>query len=398
MATLFIYNMLEFASHSAAYSVYSENSSQFNLNCTSFTVDDLKFLNRLRNIPALVCSVITLVILIFLVCSKAFSTLFKRLYFYLVLGTLCTELALGLNIEHQWYYKGQETVCVWLGFFTQWTCVVVFILSYEIVLHLLCLVVSQVRGSQPFPRCTGSRYFTVILEIMYILTPVAIATGLAVMPYVKKGYGVAGPWCWVQSLNEDCEPAGLVTQMVFYGMYVSVGVVGIAASFVFSLIYFRIASSFRNARYLLKQTFYVMLFQIVHILIIMCNLTLRIYTLLSRRHQLYGFWMAHAFTIPFGVLVFPLGYLLCFYPVKQVLLKPFRKITAKCCKRRMSAHQVEVPSITRHTTAPRSDRVSQPSDTFFVVPHPDDFTETSPILASDTGYDSNNTFLGSQCK
>ena len=40
---------------------------------------------------------------------------------------------------------------------------------------------------------------------------------LAVPPYIKGLYGIAGPWCWVQSL-EDCKPTGLVTQMVFFSI------------------------------------------------------------------------------------------------------------------------------------------------------------------------------------
>ena len=88
---------------------------QFNMNCTDFTIEDFKFFNRLRNITALICAAITLAILLFLICQKAFSSLFQRLYFYLVIGTLLTEIAVGLNIEHQWHYQQQETVCVWLG-------------------------------------------------------------------------------------------------------------------------------------------------------------------------------------------------------------------------------------------------------------------------------------------
>lgn len=377
-----------------------EDGSQFNLNCTSFTVEDLKLLNRLRNITAFVCAAITLAILIFLICFKAFSSLFKRLYFYLVIGTLFSELAVALNIEHQWFYKGQETVCVWLGFFTQWTCVMVFILSYEIILHLLCLVVSQIRGSQPFLKCTGSRCCAASVEVIYIALPLVISTTFAVFPYVKKSYGIAGPWCWVQSLNENCQPVGFVTQMVFFSMYMAVGVAGIVVSLVFSFIYFKIATSYRNARILLKQTLYVMIFQIIHILVIMCNLTLRVYTLLSRRHQLYGLWLAHAFTIPIGLLVFPLGYLLCFYPVKAIMLKCYRRITHRCncyTHKTESAKRVEVQSVTKHATAPRSDRISQPSHTFFNIPHPDELTEKSRLI-SDTGYDSNNTFQNSQPK
>ena len=375
---------------------YSANESQFNLNCTDFTVEDMKFFNRLRNITALICAAITLAILLFLICQKAYSSLFQRLYLYLVIGTLLTELAVGLNIEHQWHYRRQETVCVWLGFFTQWTYVLVFILSYEIVVHLLCLVGTKMKGSSSPPQCRfiRSKYYSVTLEIVYIALPVSISTSFAVFPYVKKSYGVAGPWCWVRSLNDQCEPSGFVTQMAFYSLYVSVGVVGMAASLVFTILYFKMS---KEARHLLKKTLYVMIFQFIHILVIMCNLSLRLYTLISQRDQLYGLWSAHAFTIPIGVLVFPLGYLLCFYPVIKVILAFFKRIGRMCFKPRMSSRQMDVPTFTKLTTAPRSDRVSQPSDTFFVVPHPDELTEASPLI-SDTGYGSSVTLQYSQYK
>ena len=368
---------------------YSANESQFNMNCTDFTVEDMKFFNRLRNITALICAAITLAILLFLICQKAYSSLFQRLYLYLVIGTLLTEIAVGLTIEHQWHYRRQETVCVWLGFFTQWTYVLVFILSYEIVVHLLCLVGTKMKGSSSPPQCRfiRSKCYSVTLEIVYIALPVSISTSFAVFPYVKKSYGVAGPWCWIRSLNDQCEPSGFVTQMAFYSLYVSVGVVGMAASLVFAFIYFKMS---KEARHLLKKTLYVMIFQFIHILIVMCNLSLRLYTLISRRDQLYGLWSAHAFTIPIGALVFPLGYLLCFYPVINVILAFFKRIGRMCFKPYMSSRQIDVPNFTKVATAPRSDRVSQPSDTFFIVPHPDELTEASPLI-SDTGYGSSVT-------
>ena len=362
------------------------NGSQFNMNCTNFTVEDLKVINRTRNIPAMICAVITLAILIYLICYKAFSSLFQRLYLYLVIGTLFAEISVALSIEHQWHYRGQETVCVWLGFFTQWGCVLVFIFSYEIVIYLLYLVLSKIRGT-PLPQWMGSRCCGVIVEIIYTLLPLLISTAFALFPYIKKNYGIAGPWCWVQSLNGNCEPSGFVTQTVFYSMYMAVGVAGIAASLIFSIVYFKLATSFRDARQLLKQTLYVMVFQFIHILIVMFNLTVRLYTLLSRRHQLYVLWLAHAFTIPFGILVFPLGYLLCFYHVKIVQIVHKKIAALKCCKHKSSSKYVEAQSITRHATAPVSDRITQPSDTFFVVPHPDMVSEKSPLI-SDAGYDS----------
>ena len=346
------------------------------MNCTNFAIEDLKLFNRLRSIVAIVCATITLTILLFLICQKAFSSLFQRLYFYLVIGTLLTEIAVGLNIEHQWHYQQQETVCVWLGFFTQWTFVLVFILSYEIVLHLLCLVAIELRWPL-YPQYRNwlvrSKRFTVTLEIVYIALPVLISTTFAVFPYVKKSYGIAGPWCWVRSLNEHCEPSGFVTQMTFYSLYMSVGVVGMVASIVFAVIYCKLS---RESRHLLKKTLYVLIFQFIHIIIIMYNLSVRLYTLISRRHQHYGLWLADAFTIPIGVLVFPVGYLLCFYPVNKV----YSKLMA-CLKHKQHV-QIMVPL--EMATAPESSRVSLPSDTAYDMPHPDEPElsdhETSPLV------------------
>ena len=365
--------------------LYNDDGSQFNLNCTNFTVENLKFINGLRNITAILCSVITLAILIFLIFSKAFSSLLKRLCFYLTVGTFLAEIAIGLNIEHLWHYRGQQTACVWLGFFTQWTCVVVFILSYEIVLHLLFLVVSKVRKSQPCSQCTstGSKCCTWTVETVYIILPFTIATVLSVIPFVKKGYGIAGPWCWMQSLNGECKPSGLVVQMVFYSLYIAVDVVAIGASFVFFIIYLRISSSVKDARSLLKQTLYVMILQIIHILILMYSLTVRVYTLLSQRQQLYGFWMVDAFTIPIAIVVYPFGYLISFYPVKQSVANILKKLTGKCYnKSSQQTQQVDMQQSYCVATAPESDRVSQPSDTFFVVPHPDESTEQSHLIGN----------------
>ena len=357
---------------------YIEKDSQFNMNCTTFTTEDFKFLNRLRNITAIVCAVITLAILVFLIYQKACSSLFQRLYLYLVIGTLLAEVAVGLSIEHQWHYRHQKTVCVWIGLFSQWTWVFVFVLSYEIIIHLLCMVAIKMKDS-PTPQywIVKSKYYAITLEIVYIALPVLISTGFAIFPYVKKSYGIAGPWCWIHSLNECCEPSGFATQMAFYGLYVSVGIVGMAASLVFVIVYFKLS---KESRHHLKKALYVIIFQFIHILLIMYNLSVRIYTFISQR-QLYGLWSAHAFIIPIGILVFPLGYLICFHSVNKAVLVVYKRIINACPKQSVSVTpEAGVPDLTKYATVPKSDRTSQPSYTYFVASHPDASTETSPLV------------------
>ena len=130
-----------------------------------------------------------------------------------------------------------------------------------------------------------------------------------------------------------------------------------------------------------------MVYKFIHILLIMCSLTCRLYTLLHRRHQLYGLWLVHALAVPIGVLVFPLGYLLCFYPVRKIAQKIYEIVASKCYKHRRSVKHVEIQDITIQSTYPKSDRISQPSETYFIMPHPD-ISENSLLNSADTGYGS----------
>ena len=161
------------------------------------------------------------------------------------------------------------------------------------------------------------------------------STAFALPPYLQGRYGISGPWCFVQSLNEDCEPSGKVIQMAFYSMYMALGVAGIVASLIFSVVYLRLSTAFKEVRHLLKRTLYVLLFKFVHILLIMCSVACRIYTLKTRRHQLYGLWLTHALSVPIGVLVFPLGYFLCFHPVGKIAQIVYKTMVRKCCKHKV---------------------------------------------------------------
>ena len=274
------------------------------------------------------------------------------------------EIIVGLNIEHQWKYKGQETVCVWLGFFSQLTFVLVFILSYEVVVHVFCIAVKGFLSL----KCEflASKYYSVTLETVYIVLPLLISVLFAIYPYAKKNYGIAGPWCWVLSLNEECAPFGFVAQMIFYSLYMLVGIVGMAVSLVLhAVIYCKIP---KESRQLLKETLYVLIFQFIHIMIIMYNLSVRLYTLISWRHQHYNLWSADAFTLPIGVLVFPFGYLLCIYPAKRMC---FQLMTFLKLKQRVQM------VLTEMATAPKSDRISLSSNTF-IIPHPDESKVSDP--------------------
>ena len=134
-----------------------------------------------------------------------------------------------------------------------------------------------------------------------------------------------------------------------------------------------------------------MLFQIVHMLMLLYCYTVCLYTILIHRHQNYGLWVVHVLVSSLGSLVFPLGYWLFFYPIKSDTLNIIHKIGKLCkCRLLSSGWHVESLNVSKFATAPKSNRITQPSHTYFFIPHPDNFTETSPAIISDTGYDSVN--------
>jgi len=102
------------------YSAYNVKSSQFNMNCTNFTDSEWKSLNLVRSIAAMIGTVIIFAILLFLVYNKLYSSLFQRLYLYLIIATLVSEISGVISIEHLWHYERQEGVCEGVGFFLAW--------------------------------------------------------------------------------------------------------------------------------------------------------------------------------------------------------------------------------------------------------------------------------------
>jgi len=64
-------------------------------------------------------------------------------------------------------------------------------------------------------------------------------------------------------------------------MYMTLGVAGIVASLIFLVVYFKLANSFKEVCHLLKWTLCVLGFKFIHILMILCSVACRVYTLQS---------------------------------------------------------------------------------------------------------------------
>ena len=359
-----------------------EDHYQFSLNCTTFTGVQLRAINLTRSITAMLCMVILALILLFLLCYKAYSTTFQRLYIYVIIATLFSEAIQVCGIEHQFHYEGQKMVCFWLGFITHWTSVMVFIFAFEIILYLFHLVITQVRQDYccqpPQSKCCRA-----LLELLFVLLPILLSFPIAWVPYNNNNYGLAGPWCWVRSIDDNCRSVGMRDQMIYFGLYWTVGAVGVIINLTFSVVYHRMTATFKEARKLLKLTLILMGFQLVYVLIVTLQLAVRMYTALTGSQQHVVMWYIHAFVIPNGQLIFPLGCLLCFYSVNKKLCGSIKKVRLNCmdwcknylcriCYKQRNGQPFNLQKgEVENATAPESNRSSPPSSTFFTYLIPD---------------------------
>ena len=348
----------------------------------------MKAVNLTRAVTAMACSVFLLFVFLFLVGHKAFSTTFQRLFLYLLFVTLLVELSISFSVERQFQYKGQETVCVVLGFTTQWLSVTQLLYKFEIIVYLFCLVVFTIHKNC-FQAVQKSKRCWKLIEALLTFSPIILAFIYTWEPYFGGNrYGLAGPFCWIRSLDENCTHVGTRDQMIYYGLFEMLGWMGVIVHLTFVVVYCRLASSLKEARYLLRQTLIVMIFQFVYTLSITFQLSVRLYTGLGKHQSHYAIWVTFAVVSPFRQLLFPVGCLLCFYPVKAMLVESFCRKLRKCCHKRSksSYEDFENPYFTGRATVPESTRISQPSHTFFVVPHPDASVtcETSHLISQGT--------------
>ena len=262
----------------------------------------------------------------------------------------------------------------------------VFILAFGIILYLLCLVVTKIKGRTRFYcRPSESKCCHVLPELSSALLPVLLSFAFAWVPYFDDNYGLAGPWCWIKLVDDNCKSVGLRDQIIFFGMHEAFGVIGLITSLVLFIIYCKLATSFKEAKSLLKRTLILMGFQLGYILILTYDLAVRLYVGLTGDRQHIVLWFLYAFVTPNGHLIFPLGCLACFYPIRKILWGSIRKTRHKCkdwhrsclCRTCCKHHQKTSNSQWEGevATAPESSRVSFPSDTFFDIPYTNAFTK-----------------------
>ena len=367
-------------------------------NCTNFTTAELLSLNLSISITGGLCFLILSSIILLLFFNKAYSSLLQRLFLYLMLATSLRQLSLLSLIEHYSYYAEQKEICVLVAYFNHWMVAMTLFFAIGMLFYLFYMVNHLAKGKTLTPpTIIQSKYRRIALEGSYIILLVVVSFAYASEPYFRGTYGVAGAWCWITSMNETCQKtkSGLPEQVTSYSLILAVGMIGLILMVFIAITYRQLPKALKEVRLLLRKTFIIAACLVAFIAFHVITIFVRIYSTKHTQYKHFSMWVVHAISQSISFLLFPLGFLLCFYSVRAMLSKCCRFCCFQGFQRENTAHshRKKPARSTLGPTVPRSTRVSPPSNTFFNVSYTNGFThintETEASLHCGQGFEAN---------
>ena len=370
-------------------------TSNFNLNCTNFTENDLKTFNISRGVSGGVCTLVAVGILLLLLYSKTYRSPLQRMFLYLTTTTILLEAFLTLQIERQFHYSGQEQFCSALGFLIQSSGGISYMFTLGITVFSLYIVYKQLK-SDPFQRVATSKRLRMALEMIFVLSVILIPLTYHWIPFIQGNYGLAGPFCWIRGIDENCTKVGSQEQLVFYSIAETIGTISILAAVILAVVYCRIACKYKNIKSqqskLVRQTLLLMCFLTTHVLTLTAGLLSRYISNAVGSEGRYALWILNSAGIPISLLVIPLGFLVYLNNINSEILCSKCRNRSKqmryngcmkaCCVKK---NQNIEDGTEQLNTNPSSHPVYVCSYTHWSVPYTGEFTSISEPVVNDAG-------------
>ena len=359
--------------------------------CSNLTSHEWKAINLTYSVNGAVCFVISYIIVLLLLISKSYHTLLERLFLYLMVVTSVRELDHALSVELYFGYSGG---CKLIGFINVWTGILHCVFTVSIITSLFFRVLYLARGDTG-PRFLKSKSQRMKLECLFVVLSSVSAFVYAFIPHFSDDYGPAGAWCWIKTPNKNCTTtlsSRLYQILSGYIFDVSGGIIGSILLILMAVVYYRLYLA-PQARTLLKKTSAVIICSLLYVAAIIFALIIR---MSNKSYHRVTIWLSSAILYPSGSLFFPVGFILCFYPVKNIFKSTMCEKVKKCfcylCDKRKVRRErtVSLQELESSMSASilESSRVSSPSQTFFHVPYTNNFThittEHAPLLSDDS--------------
>lgn len=388
--------------------------TQFLTNCTSLSLDQLKNKNLAISISAMICFLLTAMVLFLLFLYRVYRTPLQRLFQYLTVVTLLHLAFISMDIHLRFDFSHKIDLCKWLGFIRQWTATMTYFFVLVITIYLMYKIYRQLRRKGIlFSNGPQHKIVHLLIEAVTVVCVVLLPLTFLWVPFYHGTYGIYSTSCWIQKVDIHCNKSiGSIEQIAFTTILRIVMIVVLTSFAVLSVLFCRFACRYHQTRRThlrtVRQTFLLMCFFALSSLIEITGLIMYVYSAISGKNiNSYTFWLVYDIAMPFSQLVIPSGFLVYLYSFKRFSREELKKSTSQwrdvctgCCvhckKSTNSSSDFQNHDLLcgEEGTAPSSDRVSALSDTYFSIKYTGAFTDISNMVATTSNHD---TGYGSVC-
>lgn len=392
--------------------------TQFLINCTTLSLEQLKHKNLAISISAMVCFVLTAAIIFLLIFYRAYRTVLQRFFQYLTFVTLLHLFFISMDIQLQSNWSHGPELCKWQGFIRQWTATMTYFFVFVITMYLVGKVYRELKSTSSITivNLRHQRLHQFVWEGAVVACVVLLPLTFLWIPFYHDTYGIYATSCWIQKVDGHCNKSiGGIEQIAMVSVLRIIMIIVIVSFSILSILFCRFACYYHDTRKAhlrtIRQTFLLMCFFVVSSLIELTGLIMYVYSAISGTAvDSYVFWLVYDIAMPFSQLVIPSGFLVYLFSFQWKSIKRASeewKAICKVCCTTCSKHstccnlslsvsssysQREALHLSTDTpTAPISTRVSPPSQTYFSIKYTGGFTNIiDNSMANNTHYGSTN--------
>ena len=231
---------------------------------------------------------------------KAYRRRSHRLVLWLLLSTLFVSAVISLEVMVAKFESGPniELICKAIGVFLEYAIWTKLLLTFWINFHLFLLTV------------LWRNYWW--LEFVYVLSSLAIPATFSWVPLLHNAYGLAGGWCWIRSVDDQCNQfkTGVVEQFVlWYGPVMLFTVVNVSMMIIMASVLCKRACCGSNTELeqepflpkprhgiALKETLPLIAYPVTFHILCAIGFANRLQMAITHS-PLYGLWLSHALAI-----------------------------------------------------------------------------------------------------
>ena len=361
------------------------HDDQFLPDCTDFSFNQLKTFNLVTGISGAVCLLISLLIVVFLLCVfKAYKTTMQRLIIYNAVLTILYQFGNVLQLEHQFSYKGQTTVCSILGAFYMYIANVTFTFAAVIITYLLYLVLQLcITGS-----LSQSKFISYVVESLCIGIAFILPLTFLWTPFLHNGFGLGGFYCWIKNVDSNCTKYN-TDLIIMYAVLEATSVEMLVSSCIVFAVYCRIRTEVKRKQYvytLVRKTCFLVSFHAVGFAVVTVTFGVVFY---------HGIFVPNQSLMFFGAIVLPIFYEFALIILFMVSLRT-KNSTSKSLQQKPRARvhwNKDISSKDLNTRPAKLSFLTQPSTTVSgTIPYTGEFDsdEEKVLLTSSADHPSAN--------